>query len=310
MIQLEVAVAVIRDHQNRILIAKRPEHLHQGGLWEFPGGKIEVGESVKEALKREIIEELDVVVMDAAPLISIPHQYSDRMVRLNVCLVSQFSGEPQGLEGQEVRWIAQESLSEYTFPAANRAIVSALQLPDRYLITPEKNSVSELLEYLKAPRRTAVELIQFRAPNWTKEQYLAAVPSVVNCAHSVGARTILNADPELLTKTDADGIHLNRYRLNRLKKRPVGLDKWLGASCHNLAEIEQAQRLEVDYITLSPVLHTNTHPEKKPLGWHDFSALVELCSMPVFALGGMKNSDLKLATAAGGQGIAGIGLFG
>ena len=132
---------------------------------------------------------------------------------------------------------------------------------------------------------------------------------MVDYGRSVGARTILNADPELLNKTDADGIHLNRYRLNTLKKRPVGLDKWLGASCHNLAEIEQAQRLEVDYISLSPVLYTNTHPDAKPLGWHDFSELVKRCSMPVFALGGMKKSDLKLSTAVGGQGIAGIGLF-
>lgn len=307
---LEVAVAAIRDEQNRLLIAKRPDHLHQGGLWEFPGGKIENGESVKQALAREVKEELGIEVIDSNPLISIPYQYSDRSVLLHVWLVGQFKGEPQGREKQEVRWVAQESLREYTFPAANRTIISALQLPNQYLITPQKNSVSELLEYLERPLKNGVELVQFRAPDWTKKQYVGAVPSVVEYCRSLGAGTILNADHELLDEVDADGIHLNSHRLNILTKRPVGPDKWLGASCHTLVEIEQAQRLGVDYISLSPVLLTNTHPDVKLLDWQGFSELVKCCSMPVFALGGMKKSDLELATNAGGQGIAGIGLYG
>ena len=309
IMHLEVAVAAIRDSHNRVLISKRADHLHQGGLWEFPGGKIEAGESVKDALGREIQEELGIEVTRGFPLISIPYQYSDRTVRLHVWLVDQFKNKAKGMEGQEVRWVAQGELHEYDFPAANRTIISALQLPDQYLITPQKKTVSALIEYLQAPIAKGVKLIQFRAPNWTDKQYLFAAPKILDYCHSKGVQCILNRGPEWLTKMDADGIHLNQHHLNAIKERPIGPEKWLGASCHNLHEIEQAQRIGVDYISLSPVLPTDTHPDAIALGWQDFSGLVSDCSMPVFALGGMQKSDIEYAKAAGGQGIAGIGLF-
>ncbi|MBV1915889.1 MAG: Nudix family hydrolase [Pseudomonadales bacterium] len=306
---LQVAVAAIRDSHNRILISKRADHLHQGGLWEFPGGKIEAGESVKEALVREIREELGIEVTDGSPLISIPYQYSDRTVHLHVWLVDQFRGEPKGMEGQKVRWIAQEKLQEYDFPAANRSIISALQLPDQYLITPQKQTTSELINYLEAPIAKGIKLIQFRAPSWNDQQYLAAAPTVLEYCHSKGVQCVLNRDPELLAAADADGIHLNRHHLSRFNERPIGQEKWLSASCHNVQEIEQAQRIGVDYISLSPVLRTDTHPDAMPMGWQCFSELVASCSMPVFALGGMGEPDIKHAKAAGAQGIAGIRLF-
>lgn len=124
--RVRVAVGVIHDGKGRILVARRAAHLHQGGLWEFPGGKIGAGESTYEALCRELHEELGISVSQAEPLLLIDHDYRDKSVRLDVWNVNQFSGEPHGREGQPLRWDAISELQPGDFPAANAAIIDAL----------------------------------------------------------------------------------------------------------------------------------------------------------------------------------------
>lgn len=124
--QVHVAVGVILNAQRDVLITRRAADAHQGNLWEFPGGKVESGETVGQALERELQEELGIVVLRSVPLLSIPHQYSDKSVLLDVHVVSRFSGDPQPLEGQPMRWVAANALSDYAFPVANLPIVPAL----------------------------------------------------------------------------------------------------------------------------------------------------------------------------------------
>lgn len=130
---IHVAVGVIFDNQqsDQILIAKRPQHLHQGGLWEFPGGKVAAGETVDQALKRELFEELGITVTQSQPLMQVEHNYSDKQVFLDIWTVTQYSGEARGLEGQECRWVAMQQLlcaeSKYQFPEANKAILEKLK---------------------------------------------------------------------------------------------------------------------------------------------------------------------------------------
>ena len=130
---IHVAVGVIFDNQqsDQILIAKRPQHLHQGGLWEFPGGKVAAGEMVDQALKRELFEELGITVTQSQPLMQVEHNYSDKQVFLDIWTVTQYSGEARGLEGQECRWVAMQQLlcaeSKYQFPEANKAILEKLK---------------------------------------------------------------------------------------------------------------------------------------------------------------------------------------
>ena len=132
---IHVAVGVIFDNQqaDQILIAKRPQHLHQGGLWEFPGGKVAAGETVDQALKRELFEELGITVTQSQPLMQVEHNYSDKQVFLDIWTVTQYSGEARGLEGQECRWVAMQQLlcaeSKYQFPEANKAILEKLKSP-------------------------------------------------------------------------------------------------------------------------------------------------------------------------------------
>jgi 8-oxo-dGTP diphosphatase len=130
--QIEVAVAILLSEENKVLTSWRQPHQHQGGLWEFPGGKREPDETMLDALKREIDEELGVRVEQAEPFVRIDHDYGDKQVSLDVWLVSHFTGEPCGREGQPLRWQAVNDLQVDDFPAANAAIIEALkqaQLP-------------------------------------------------------------------------------------------------------------------------------------------------------------------------------------
>ena len=124
---IHVAAGVILNTQCEVLIALRPTHKHQGGLWEFPGGKVEAGETVQQALARELLEEIDLTVLESSRLLVVDHDYGDKQVTLDAWLVTEHSGVPQGLEGQEISWVHIDNLQAYTFPEANTPIVKALQ---------------------------------------------------------------------------------------------------------------------------------------------------------------------------------------
>lgn len=124
---VHVAVGVILDAENRVLLSRRAEGSHQGGLWEFPGGKVEFGESVEQAMTRELREELGIAIGTLTPLLEVAHDYGDKAVLLDVHLVRGFSGTPVGLEGQPLAWVQGVDLADYDFPAANLPIVRAVQ---------------------------------------------------------------------------------------------------------------------------------------------------------------------------------------
>lgn len=124
---LHVAVGVIINHDNKVLIALRDPHAHQGGLWEFPGGKVEARENVELALVRELYEELGLVAEEFKPLMEIIYDYPDKSVRLDVWWVQAFSGEPEGREGQPIKWVDVDQLTDFSFPEANQAIIEAIQ---------------------------------------------------------------------------------------------------------------------------------------------------------------------------------------
>ena len=130
-----VAVGVLRDAENRVLLSQRPERAHLGGLWEFPGGKVEFGETVLHALRRELHEELGVDVLRARPLICINHHYRERSVLLDTWMIDAFAGTPRGCEGQPLAWVSVPDLGFYALPAADEPIVTALALPELWRVT-------------------------------------------------------------------------------------------------------------------------------------------------------------------------------
>ncbi|BAO43515.1 78-dihydro-8-oxoguanine triphosphatase [Thiolapillus brandeum] len=290
-----------------MLLAQRRADSHQGGLWEFPGGKVESGESVREALDRELKEELGIEVQDARPLIRVPHAYADCRVLLDTWLVSRWQGEPRGLEGQPLAWVSMGELTDRSMPAADMPILDAIRLPDTCLITPP--SVADATRFLQALRKAVsngVSLVQFRVFGLAENDLEDLALASRRLCEEFGAKMLVNGPLELALKSGAHGWHLNRRHLRSLKSSRDYAGLLLGASCHDAEELALAREKGVHFVLLSPVLPTASHPDAEVLGWKGFSDLVAEFPLPVYALGGMNASLLEHSWRAGAQGIAGI----
>ena len=310
MKELHVAVGVLKDSKQRILLSKRHASAHQGGLWEFPGGKLEPGETVPAALRREFKEELDIEVQQASPLIRIRHRYPDRAVLLDVYQVDRFSGSANGQEGQEVRWVDERDLPQYPFPEANLPIISAIRLPAHWpILNDESTDPKSMGNRFDHWVEQGVNALLIRLPLVSTGQFKEIVQPLCAKAKQRGVKLILNTEAIIAEQTGASGVHLNSRRLLKARKRPLDRGFWVGASCHNLNELLHAQQLGLDYAFLAPVCPTASHPGVQPLGWKTFETLVNQVNIPVYALGGMKPGDLKLARIHGAQGVAGISAF-
>jgi 8-oxo-dGTP diphosphatase len=310
MNRIHVAAAVIRGADGRVLIAKRPLDKHQGGLWEFPGGKVEAGERVEAALARELHEELGIAVEAARPLIQVRHDYPDKQVLLDVWEVLTFSGEAHGAEGQPLAWVTPDTLPGYAFPAANQPIIAAARLPQRYLITPGHLATPQLLNGLERALDAGIELIQLRLPALPAAAYRAlAADALALCAGR--AQLMLKGPLEWAADFPAAGWHLTAAQLHQLavKGRPIAADRWLAASCHDAQELALAAALGVDFVTLSPLQPTATHPGAAALGWTRAAELVSGFNQPVYLLGGLGPAEMEAARRAGAQGIAAIRAF-
>lgn len=307
MKRVHVAAAVIRGADGRVLIARRPDDKHQGGLWEFPGGKVEEGEAVQVALSRELEEELGIRVSAARPLIQVHHDYPDKQVLLDVWEVSAFEGEPHGAEGQPLAWATEHELADYEFPAANQPILAAARLPDRYLITPDELEPQGLLQGVRTAVANGARLIQLRAPNMFDAQYRDLAVDIQGlCARR--AQLMLKGPLEWLGDFPAAGWHLTADQLRRYapRGRPFPKERWLAASCHSVEELELATEMGVDFVTLSPVQATQTHPDTQPLGWENAQDMIRRFNKPVYLLGGVGPDDTDRAWQIGAQGVAGI----
>ena len=310
MSRLHVVAAVIRDPQGQIIIAQRPAHKHQGGLWEFPGGKVEVGEAPAVALARELAEELGIQVTAARPLLQVRHDYPDQAVLLDVWQVDAFSGDAHGAEGQPLAWVAPRDLVNYDFPAANRPIVQAARLPERYLITPGELTTAELLNGLHRALDSGIRLVQLRTPDNFDPQYRDLAGDVQGLCTG-RAQLMLKGPLEWLGDFPAAGWHLTTEQLRRYAPngRPFPEQRLLAASCHDAEELALAQQMGVDFVTLSPVMPTASHPGASTLGWVKAQQLLADCNLPAYLLGGLGDDDLAGAWQAGAQGVAAIRAF-
>lgn len=307
---VKVAVGVLVNASNEVLVARRHAHLHQGGLLEFPGGKLEDGEDRFAGLQREFQEELGVQVKAAFPLRQIIHHYEDKSVLLDIWSITDYSGEPRGLEGQPIYWLPISELKAQDFPAANKAIVDDLALPDRLAITPDCDTWPELKSCLDAYIEQGITLIQLRQKNISAEEYNFWHGETRRFCAENGVKVMYSHFrlPDL-TAESLDGIHCDSRALSQLRRRPISREQLFGASCHCLEELKLAESLGADYATLSPVQATKNYESEQLLGWPGFAELRGQVSLPVFALGGLSGNDMQHARRAGAQGLAGIRLF-
>lgn len=310
--RVSVAVGVVCDEKrDRVLVARRPPGAHQGGLWEFPGGRVEPGETPLRALKRELCEEINLQDGRFTPLMAFDYDYPDRSLRFNVFRVTRPVGALRPREGQELDWAAPAALGELDFPAANRGIIAACRLPPLYLVTPDPAAygpsfLDDLTERLAAGAR----LVQFRSAR-PDEQRPAIAAALAACRRR-GARLLLNAAPAFAAAAGAAGVHLSSRRLLRLDQRPLGRDYWVAASCHDRRQLQHAVDISVDFCVLSRVRASTSHDDAanappRLLGWDGFAALANRAPIPVYALGGMRLAELDQACARGAQGIAVLG---
>ena len=303
---MAVAVAAIINPRGEVLISRRSDHVHQGGLWEFPGGKVEAGETVIEALERELHEELGIRCTRSRPLIRLRHDYPERSVVLDVRRVEAFDGVPAGREGQPLRWVAVGDLQANEFPAANRAIVHALQLPERCLVTPSPVEPASFLAQLDQAVAAGAGLVQLRAPEWDPSALAELAVEALKVCRRRGARLLFNGPPALARDCGADGVHLNSDRLMALRGRPLDASRWVSASCHDEHQVRHACAIDVDFLVIAPVARTASHPGAPVLGWEGFERLAALADRPVYALGGLDAGNLAEAWRRGAQGIAAI----
>jgi 8-oxo-dGTP diphosphatase len=260
---------------------------------------------VGQALKRELKEEAGIEIKRARPLIKIRHAYPDREVLLDVLRVERWHGDPQGCEGQAIAWVSPEHLLDEDFPKADRPIIAALKLPPLYLISPEPGSdLSTFLKTLETCIEAGVRLFQLRAKEISEQRLKWLTREALKICEPFGADVLLNTDPAQAVEWGAQGVHLASRRLFEYSRRPLGKPYWVAASCHNALEVEQAMQIEADFVVISPVYETRSHPMASPLGWDGFAQLVERSKAPAFALGGLKPAHMGLAWSHGGQGLA------
>lgn len=307
---LYVSVAILFNEQGEVLVAQRPQGMDHAGLWEFPGGKLAPYETGLQALKREVSEELGVRVETARPMMRIRHRYPDKKVYLDVWKVLSYTGQPWGREGQLIEWQPVSALSQLSFLEANAPVIKALQLPDQLLITGHFADRAEAVKRLKQALDKGIRWVQLRAPQLSPSDYSQLAEAFLPLCRQAGAILQLNTDLALAQNLSADALHLNSQQLLACHQRPVSPQQWLSASCHNADELDHAREIGVDFVLLSPVLPTTSHPDRQPLFWQGFSQLVEQHgNLPIFALGGMRPDDRDRVFALGGQGVAGISHF-
>ncbi|HLU18807.1 MAG TPA: thiamine phosphate synthase [Pusillimonas sp.] len=343
---VDVAAGLILRSNNELLLAERPGDKPWSGWWELPGGKIEPGETVLEALSRELKEELDIQVTESARWVTHVHEYPKTIVRLSFCKVTGWEGTPTGIEGQRLAWVRTDRpLDVGPLLPATEPPLRWLQLPDRYLITSIGNAdnLANFLQRLERALSHGKMLVQFREPQWASRasstEIKAAFDAVLHACRQAGSPCLVNSIHPESWWHQADGVHFRAQDAIAIlnKDRPVpegilysagddtqGIDRnsreyaltrsathlaprrLVGVSAHNADELESARSLGADFAVLGHVLETPSHPDHEPLGWPRFSTLAFEGGLPVYAIGGQSSSTLSTAIQHGAHGIAGI----
>ncbi|MBL8447546.1 MAG: Nudix family hydrolase [Zoogloeaceae bacterium] len=300
-----VAAAVMTREDGRFLLGKRAPDTFYPGYWEFPGGKVEPGETSREALIRELREELGIEAREAWPWITRHHDYEHAQVRLDFFEVPRWSGTLRDHVHSALVWQSPGELSVAPMLPANGPVLKALQLPRQMGITRAwEIGPHRQLAQIEAALTTGLRLIQVRETPLGEPDRRTFAQAVVALARPYDAVVMINGDEKTAHFTGAKGIHLTSAQLAVATARPDF--EWVGASCHNRAELERAAILGLDYALLGPVHPTPTHPGKPGLGWETFATMVSGFPLPVLALGGVRPDDYPLARAAGAHGLAGI----
>jgi 8-oxo-dGTP diphosphatase len=286
-----------------VLLAQRPAGKPYAGYWEFPGGKLEAGETPRHALDRELAEELGLTVRRAAPWLVAEFVYPHAHVELHFFRVFAFDGEPVGHDGQAFAWQRPGAFDVAPLLPANTRVLAALALPAVMGISCAED-LGEDAFLARAARALdgGLALVQLREKGWDATRREALARRLVPLVHEHRATIVVNGSEAESRRWGADGVHWTADALARASSRPGGLV--VGASCHTREELARAGALGLDYALVGPVFATPTHPDAVPLGWDGFARTIDGTRVPVFALGGLAPADLEVARDHGAHGIA------
>ena len=306
---IDVTVAIIQKSTGEFLLASRPQGKGWAGWWEFPGGKIEIGEAPEHALSRELHEELGITPTYIQQWMTRRFDYPQtidaeaKTVLLHFYFVNAWYGEITPKEGQQLSWQNPQNITVSPILPANAPIMKALTLPLIYAISNvEEMGEVFFLNALENQLKQGLHLIQVREKQLSTVALIALALQVIHMAKPYGAKVLLNNDIKLAKELGADGVHLPSRALMALQAKPA--DLMVAASCHNALELAYAEKLGLDFVVLSPVKQTKSHENVTTLGWDAFAGLIANSSLPVYALGGMALKDLPQSLICGARGLA------
>ncbi len=298
---VDVAAGVLIRADGKVLLAQRPERKVYAGFWEFPGGKVEAGETARVALDRELDEELAIKVERAYPWLTQTFTYPHATVRIHFFRVTEWHGELVAREHQAFDWQAPDHMTLAPMLPANTPILRALDLPHEYATT----SVARLgepafLRALEARLRDGLRVVELHERGMPRDALRTLGSSVLALCRAHRARLLVKGDMQVAQEIGADGVHLSASQLEIIEERPPFA--WVAASCGDALALAKAASLALDFVVVGPVARGSG--STAPLGWPGFSALIDRYPLPVFAAGGLSRTDLDAAWRAGAHGVA------
>ncbi len=303
---LTVVAAILEREDGRVLLAERPAGKADAGLWEFPGGKVEAGETAAQALARELHEELGIHIDHAVRLMSVHQPRATDSLELQAWRVIGYRGEVRPREQQQLRWLPPTGIEPAQLCAADRPIARTLQWPDQLLITPDPADLprSTFLRRIDHAIADGLRLIRLRSKRALPDDLIDACERRLTAA---GGCLLLGAADFPRRRANLSGLYLSSQQLDGSVPQPLDPETPVFASVHHARDIVCASAIGVDVLVIAPVLATASHPEAHTLGWDGFARLLAQSSLPAFALGGLQRAHLTPARSHGALGIAAIG---
>lgn len=316
---IRVAAGLIMDARGRILLGQRPDGKAWPGWWEFPGGKIEAGETVEQALVRELDEELGIQATRVYPWVVYVHEYPKTIVELAFCQVTSWKGEPHGRESQALDWVDPWSIrldeSDHPIAPGGGSLLPAATAPLRWLRLPTLYRISNIghpdnldawLAGLRHELQRGLRLVQFREPAWQGDSgsLHEALRQTLSLCRQHGARCLINSRHPHNWWGEADGVHLRAADAATILQQDTRPPGWLGVSAHDAQDLHCASQLQADFVVLGHVLPTSSHPDMPGMGWQQFRELAAGAGRPVFAIGGQSQDTFETARLHGAHGLA------
>jgi 8-oxo-dGTP diphosphatase len=311
--RVDVAVAVVFNFHGEVLWSCRPSGKPYAGYWEFPGGKVEDGETVWQALVRELKEELGILATQGGPWFCIEHDYEHANVRLHLHRVWCFEGQPKALEQQQLTWASLSHSGLSPILPATEPLLPVLAQPIIMALSNYEVDFDRCAKRLESNLHTLLHstvYVQFRETRLKGKQLLRAFQHCQALCQETGHTLLLNSNTWLNLQAYFVDLPcpLHLTELDLLSGQFVGLP-CAGASVHSADSLSLAFRRGLSYAVLGSVKNTDSHPGLEGMGWQKFQEITQTSRLPVYAIGGLGFRDLHTAWQHGAHGVAMLSQF-